>query len=162
MFLIRWANYLTRIYLATPAALRWIYWVLPILYILLPVDFMPDPLIGFGRLDDLLIVLFVFWALGRATSLKSFFKEAGRAGQRKARQKTEDNPETRAPEQRPHEVLGVSPSASPDEIKQAYRKLLSRFHPDQFTHLGEAFEVTAKRRTQEIVDAYKNMMAGKR
>src|SRR5471030_1190835 len=32
----------------------------------------------------------------------------------------------------PYEVLGIKPSASQDEIKSAYRKLIKQYHPDKF------------------------------
>ena len=49
----------------------------------------------------------------------------------------------------PYEVLGVSRSASPDEIKSAYRKLAKKYHPD--LHPGD--EECAKK-MQEVNAAY--------
>ena len=51
--------------------------------------------------------------------------------------------------QDPYQVLGVSPEASEDEIKKAYRKLAKKYHPDVNPDNPEA-----EKRMREINDAY--------
>lgn len=52
----------------------------------------------------------------------------------------------------PYKILGVSPGASDDEIKRAYRKLAKQYHPD--LNPGDA---EAARKMQQINDAYERI-----
>ena len=36
----------------------------------------------------------------------------------------------------PYKVLGVDPSATDEQIKDAYRALVKKYHPDKFASLG--------------------------
>ena len=49
----------------------------------------------------------------------------------------------------PYQILGVSPDASDEEIKRAYRQLAKKYHPD--ANPGDEY---AAKRMQEINDAY--------
>ncbi len=57
-----------------------------------------------------------------------------------------------------HEVLGVSETASPDEIRVAYRALVSKYHPDKVASLGAEFGLLAEAKTKEILAAYREGM----
>lgn len=57
-----------------------------------------------------------------------------------------------------HQVLGVAATATPDEIKDAYRALMSQYHPDKVASLGEELRVLAERKSKEISAAYREGM----
>ena len=50
-----------------------------------------------------------------------------------------------------YNILGVSPTASGDDIKKAYRSLAMRFHPDRNTHLGAENRFNAIKMAYELL-----------
>jgi curved DNA-binding protein CbpA len=58
----------------------------------------------------------------------------------------------------PYKVLGVKKTASQDEIKSAYRKLVLKWHPDR----NRDNEEEAARRTAQINEAYETLSDPKR
>lgn len=56
----------------------------------------------------------------------------------------------------PYNVLGVSSSATDDEVKRAYRDLARKYHPDNY--VNNPLADLAKEKMQEINDAYDTVM----
>lgn len=57
-----------------------------------------------------------------------------------------------------HEVLGVAPTAGAAEIKQAYKSLMSQYHPDKVATLGQELRDVAERKSKEITLAYREAL----
>jgi curved DNA-binding protein CbpA len=53
-----------------------------------------------------------------------------------------------------YHLLGISPSASIDEVKRAFRHQIARYHPDKVQHLGREFQDLAAERAAELTEAY--------
>lgn len=56
----------------------------------------------------------------------------------------------------PYQVLGVSPNASNDEIKKAYRDLLKKYHPDGY--INNPLAGLAEEKFKEVQEAYDQIM----
>lgn len=56
----------------------------------------------------------------------------------------------------PYEVLGVSPSASDDEVKKAYRELSRKYHPDSYAN--NPLSDLAEEKFKEVQEAYDQIM----
>ncbi len=125
--------------------------LLGLIYLLSPIDAIPDTLLGLGWTDDIVILLLAYW----------FFKTyiPRRYQQRQSYSSSGPRQEgvKSSAEKDPYEVLGVSKGANQEEIRSAYRKLAQRYHPDRVLHLGEEFQQLAKEKFQDIQKAYETL-----
>ena len=60
----------------------------------------------------------------------------------------------------PYKVLGVSPDASIEEIKNVYKQLAKKYHPDNYA--GSPLEEVANEKMSEINEAYDQIMNERR
>lgn len=58
-----------------------------------------------------------------------------------------------------HEVLNVPSCADTAEIRLAYKRLMSQYHPDKVASLGPELKDLCERKTKEINSAYDQAMA---
>lgn len=136
-----------------------IYLIGAILYVLFPRDLVPDFLVGWGWLDDL-IVLFFLWRYYRRLYQQ---RQPGNRSDQTRQTAGDRQSRTTASEDRnsldPYRVLEIDQGASQEEIKAAYRRLAAQYHPDKVQHLGKELQALAEMRFKEIQQAYDELIS---
>jgi uncharacterized membrane protein YkvA (DUF1232 family) len=138
--------------------------ILAVIYAVSPFDIVPEFLLGWvGWLDDIVLILLLWRFFNtvseRARSRRPRTEETGGANEHSQHQRQAgdragaDSFHSKSP----HQVLGVRPGASPEEIKRAYMRLANQYHPDKVQHLGEEFRMLAEERFKEIQAAYQKL-----
>lgn len=56
-----------------------------------------------------------------------------------------------------YKVLGITPEATDEEVKKAYRSMATIHHPDKVAHLGEDIQKEAHDKFQQINNAYNDI-----
>jgi len=139
--------------------------ILAALYILSPYDILPDLLLGWGWLDDIVILGFLLrYFYNRKKKREAFHKyyqnskNTDNAGHRTAgnnqssRHTREGN--SSSGHRTPYQILGIERGASQEQINQAFRHLAAKYHPDKVQYLGDEFKALAEERFKEIQRAY--------
>jgi DnaJ like chaperone protein len=148
--------------------MRYLYILLALIYALSPFDLLPDFIAGWGWLDDLvilgLLVRYLYLQKQKIQATRQYYqyrRSAGRTQQQKYSQENGNRTRGRTDEDRgtddPYAVLGISRTASQEEIKKAYRKLVRQYHPDKVAHLGDEFKALAEERFKQIQQAYQEI-----
>ncbi len=143
--------------------------LLSVAYVLCPYDLLPDFLVGLGWSDDLVLLgllLYFFVYKKRKLGYEGAYRQGGRSAGTGGRQgssqggahRTAHGMGDRAGGCNPYKVLGIGQNASPEEIKAAYRRLASKYHPDKVSHLGDEFKDLAEKRFKEIQEAYQQLV----
>ena len=142
--------------------------ILALLYALSPYDFLPDMMIGWGWLDDIVIIGLLWRYFYLQKKKREAFKKYHQSGQKSSRYRYSQSDDSNrynssegngqfSTESDPYRILGIESGASQEEIKSAYRKLAGKYHPDKLEHLGEEFKELAEKRFKKIQQAYQEL-----
>ena len=127
-------------------------------YVIFPRDLLPDFMVGWGWLDDLVVLGLLARYYLRQSQLRRTAGRSDQDWQAAGDHHHRDADAGRREQRDPHEILGVAPDATGDEIKSAYRALAAQYHPDKVQHLGEDIQQLAELRFKEIQQAYEALI----
>jgi hypothetical protein len=68
----------------------------------------------------------------------------------------------RARDEAHYETLGLQPDATDAEVEQAYRRLMSQYHPDKVSGAADEIRALAEDRAQKINGAYEAILRSRR
>jgi len=131
--------------------------IIGLIYALSPYDLLPDFIIGWGWLDDL-ILLGLLWRYFKTLSQKQFKAQNFYHQSRQSHENSHARFQETGKAKDPYTVLNVDRDASPEEIKNAYKQLANKYHPDKVLHLGEELKKMAEERFKEIQEAYRELI----
>jgi len=136
---------------------------LGLVYVIWPLDIIPDFLGLLGMLDEfvLLIVLFLQyryfarkWGLAQEADSGAQNNTAQNSQYRQQEQHNNQQQPSSGNYFDPYEVLKLKPGASRQEIDKQYRSMVAKYHPDKVTHLGDEFQQLAHEKMLVIQRAY--------
>jgi uncharacterized membrane protein YkvA (DUF1232 family) len=143
--------------------------VLALLYVLSPYDLLPDMILGWGWIDDLVILGFLwryfyvlkkkrkqfqkYYQSGQNPHSDDNYKKAAGDSNSRSNTQTRDSPAFWDP----YKILDIRRGASQEDIKKAYRQLAGKYHPDKVEHLGDEFKTLAEKRFKNIQQAYQEL-----
>jgi DnaJ like chaperone protein len=58
---------------------------------------------------------------------------------------------------RAYRILEVEKTASPAEIKKAYRTMVKKYHPDKLQHMDEVYRKGAEQKFRKVQEAYEQL-----
>ena len=143
--------------------------LLALIYVLYPCDLFPDIIIGWGWLDDIAVLYFLWKFFYASKNTKHYNKSFYQKNRQAFEQKNNDRSSQKngqgknyqfrekTTKKDPYSVLGVDKDAGREEIKRAYLQLANKYHPDKVLHLGEEFRNLAEERFKEIQAAYQEL-----
>jgi hypothetical protein len=137
-----------------------------LIYVVSPIDAVPDFIPGLGWLDDLVVVGFLFWYMARQQPGHPLWEVFRQRMQGPWTRPTDaPRPEDLTADfsrMDPYTLLEIPRTASPEEIKTGYRRAVTRYHPDKVAHLGKEFQDLAHQKMLAIQRAYETLQGAGR